>query len=273
VTAAEDAERPLPPEARGEAPGRGRLRGRRILIVGAGTNTRGDPQAPVGNGQAIARLAAREGAEVVCADLDERAAEVTAAAVREDDGVATVVQGDVEDVATCARLVTDAGRLNGVVCNVGIGRGQGLSNTTPDDWDAVLSVNLRSHFLLARTAVPLLPAGGSLVFIGSVAGLVPGTGIPAYDASKAALLGLSRAVATEAGRAGIRANVVVPGLMDTPIGREASSGRPNRTRAPVVLGRQGTAWEVAYAAVFLLSDEASYVTGQKLVVDGGLSWT
>jgi len=101
--------------------------------------------------------------------------------------------------------------------------------------------------------------------------LRPGSNVPAYDSSKAGLGGLCRHVAFEGSRRGVRANIVAPGLMDTPLGRAASRGRPSRTQTLIPLGRQGTAWEVAYAAVFLLSGEASYITGQNLVVDGGLS--
>src|SRR5205823_68500 len=145
---------------------------------------------------------------------------------------------DVTDEAACERLVDDAGELTGLVLNVGIGRGGGLSRTTATDWDVTFQVNLRSHFLVTRTALPRLPEGGSIVFISSVAGLRAGSRVPAYDAPKAGIIGLSRHVALEAARRGARANVVAPGLIDTPIGREASGGRPSRERTPVPLGRQ-----------------------------------
>jgi NAD(P)-dependent dehydrogenase (short-subunit alcohol dehydrogenase family) len=109
------------------------------------------------------------------------------------------------------------------------------------------------------------------VYISSVAGLRPGSSIPAYDASKAGIIGLCRHAAIEGARRGVRANVVAPGLFDTPLGRLASRGRPSRERTPVPLGRQGTAWEVAAPVVFLLSGDAAYITGQTLAVDGGLT--
>lgn len=268
-----DAE--LPDEATGHAPGRDRLRGRRILVVGAGTRRTDDPDAPIGNGRAIATLAAREGAMVACADRDEAAALATAKRIADGSGHAEVLVADVTRPEDCAAVVSDAearlGGLDGLVLNVGIGEGRRLEGTGVDEWDRTFAVNVRSHFLVSQAAVPTMADGAALIFISSIAGITPGSGIPAYDTSKAALGGLCRHVANEGARRGIRANVVAPGLIDTPIGRAASAGRPSRDRTPVPLRRQGTAWEIAYAAVFLLSHEASYITGQTLVVDGGLT--
>jgi len=264
---------PLSPESRGAADGRGRLQGRRILVVGAGTRPSDEPDPPIGNGRAISVLAAREGASVACADVDESAARGTLEIIEREGGRGIVLVADVADAGACETVVQQAiaqlGGLDGVVYNVGIAAGQRLEGTTAEAWDYTFAVNLRAHFLVAKAALPKLSDGGSMVFISSVAGLGPGSLIPAYDASKAGLFGLSRHVALEGSRRGIRVNVVVPGLIDTPLGRLASHGRPSRERTPVPLGRQGTGWEVAYPTVFLLSDEASYITAAEIVVDGG----
>ena len=255
----------------------GQLDGRRLLVVGGGSQPCDDEDAPLGNGRAISVAAAHEGAAVAVADKDAHAAQVTADLVRDAGGKAEVIVADVTDAAACASMVTDAaaalGGLDALVLNVGIGRGRGLENTSADDWDLVFSVNLRSHFLTLQAAMPVLEDGSSVVLISSIAGLKPGTGIPAYDASKAGQLGLARYAAKEGSRRLIRVNTVVPGLIDTPLGRVASKGRPSRdATAPFIpLGRFGVAEEVADAVVFLLSDKARYITGQVLAVDGGLS--
>jgi NAD(P)-dependent dehydrogenase (short-subunit alcohol dehydrogenase family) len=264
-----------PAEARGRAGVRPRLEQRRILVVGAGAQPCEEPDAPEGNGRAISLLCAREGARVGCADKVKAAAQETQRRIEAEGGRAVSFTADVTEEQACEELVQRAhaelGGLDGIVLNVGSGFGRGLAGTDAKAWDLTFAVNLRSHFLVTRAAMPLLAPGAALVFISSTAGLRPGTGIPAYDASKAGIAGLCRHVAMEGSRRGIRANVVVPGLIDTPLGRAANRGRKSRAATPIPLGRQGTGWEVAYATAFLLSNESSYITGQTLTVDGGLS--
>ena len=238
----------LPAEATGAAPGRGRLTGRRVLVVGAGTRPSPEPDPPLGNGRAISVLAAREGAAVACADRDAGAAEATAALVRAErpgngGQAAAVVLADVAAPDACAAVVADSaaalGGLDGVVLNVGIGLGRGMAGTSAAQWDQTFAVNTRAHFLVAAAALEALEPGSAIVFISSAASLRAATGIPAYDASKAALLGICRQVAREGMARGIRANLVVPSLVDTPLGREASPAQPGPHRAPPAVRPSG----------------------------------
>lgn len=268
------SEIPLPPEAEGRAPGRGRLTGRRVLVVGAGTMLIEGHPGSVGNGRAISILAAREGARVACADRDRDSAQDTAATIAEEGGMATVIVADVTNANACRAMVAEAsaewGGLDGLVLNVGILAPSGLAATTAEAWDRVFATNARSHALVAAAALEVLDPGSAIVFMSSISGLLPGITMPAYDATKAAVLALARHTALEGAPRGIRANAILPGVVDTPLG--AASAPPqtrDRARIPLPLGRRGSPWDVAYAAIFLLSGESSYVTGQSLVVDGG----
>src|SRR3954453_12351353 len=183
-----DEENELPPEAAGTAPGRGRLEGRRILVVGGGRMASDEPDPPPGNGQATSILAAREGAAVAVADRKAEAADETGALGGGEGGTAVKIVADVAETEDCERVVDEAiaglGGLDGIMLNVGIAGGMGLEGTTPEIWDTVFKVNTRSPFLIARHAVPRLPRGGAIVFVSSMAGFRPGSRIPAYDSSK-----------------------------------------------------------------------------------------
>jgi NAD(P)-dependent dehydrogenase (short-subunit alcohol dehydrogenase family) len=208
------------------------------------------------------------------ADIDLARAEETAELARaEDNGEVHALAADASDEKAVLGMIERSeemlGGLDGLVLNVGIGAGTGLQNTSAEDWDHVMAVNLRAHFLALKHGLPRMGPGGSAVLIGSVAGMrvMP---LPAYSASKAALEALNRHAAIEAAP-DVRVNLLVPGLIDTSLGRLATQLYPDRARVPIPLRRQGTAWEVANAVLFLLSEEASYVTGASLVIDGGLS--
>ncbi len=268
--------RPLSDESQGKAPGRARLNGRRILVVGGGQRVVDPETDPVGNGRAMSLLFGREGASVAVADRNLSSAEETVNRITQGGAKALAIQADITNPDDVSRMLREAaeglGGLDGLVLNVGVGvGGLGLEGATPESWDETLAVNLRGPMLCCRAGLPLLEAGSSIVFISSIAGLVAGSRLPAYDASKAALAGLMRHVALEGTRRGIRANIVAPGLVDTPLGRMASQGRESRSRTRIPFGRQATAWEIAYAALFFMSDESVYVNAQILAVDSGIT--
>ncbi|WP_338664661.1 SDR family oxidoreductase [Pararoseomonas sp. SCSIO 73927] len=269
----EDPARQVHPESLGQGPRFQRLTGRRVLVVGAGQRGSADPDPPVGNGRAMAVLFAREGAAVACLDIAGDAVEETCGIVGREGGRAVPILADVSEVEAIPRAVEEAraglGGLDGLVLNVGISTRQKMEELTPEDWDRVFAVNVRSNMLFAQQALRVMKPGGSIVLISSLASQRATSRNPAYETSKAAQVALARSVARAGEPLGIRCNSVAPGLMDTPMGRDASRNRASRA-ALVPFGRQGTGWEVAYAALFLISNEASYVNGHCLIVDGGL---
>ena len=194
----------------------------------------------MGNGRAIALGAARQGAAVAVTDIEGDAAQITADMAAETGVASYALTSDAADPDACQAAVTWAvdvlGGLDALVLNVGIGMGSGLQGTSLSDWNTVFEVNLRSNFLTLKAALPLMSEGSATVLISSVAGLRPGSGIPTYDASKAAQIGLMRQAAREAAPQGGRVNVVAPGLIDTPLGRLATAGRPSRGRTASLSG-------------------------------------
>jgi NAD(P)-dependent dehydrogenase (short-subunit alcohol dehydrogenase family) len=249
------------------------LRDRRILIVGAGQESYGLEDPPIGNGRAIAALFAREGAALALADINPASLAGTEELVRAEGGECVRLVADAADASAVERMFGQAraglGGLDGLVMNVGIGAGLGFAGTTADDWDRVLAVNLRSHFLGCKEALRTFTDGGTVVLIGSIAGR-ESMPVPSYAASKAALEAVCRNAAVE-GAPGIRVNLLAPGLIDTALGRMATQLNPARGAVRIPARREGTAWEVAQCAVFLAGRASSYVTGQTLLVDGGLS--
>jgi NAD(P)-dependent dehydrogenase (short-subunit alcohol dehydrogenase family) len=256
----------------------GRLDGKVALIVGGGADGPPNPGEPlsIGNGRATAIMCAREGASVMVADRNATFANETASAIRAEEGKADSVEADVSRDEDCVRAVEAAvrrfGALHLMVNNVGIAVGGSLLNTTIDQFNKMYEVNLRSHFLMMRYAVPEIAkaGGGAIVNVSSVAAILAGSGI-AYEATKAALLGLSRSVAVRHARDNIRVNTILPGLINSSMVRREIGDREARVAPRIPMGRQGTPWEIAKAIVFLLSDDASYITGTQLIVDGGIT--
>ena len=260
----------------------GRLEDRSAIVVGAGSVGPG-----WGNGKATAVTFARAGARVLCVDINRAAAEETAAIIAGEGGRAEAHRADVTDRAQVEALVARAVDLWGGVDvlhnNVGIVEVGGPVETEEAGWDRVMAVNLKSMYLTCKAALPVMEAAGkgAIVNIGSISA-IRWLGVPyiSYATSKAAILGFTRAIALQYAAKGIRANVILPGLMDTPMiveplkgayaGGDVEEMRALR-HAQCPMGRMGDAWDVANAALFLASDEARYITAAELVVDGGLT--
>lgn len=250
----------------------GHLAGRRILVAGAGTDGEADE---VGIGRAIALALHRRGATVACLDRVRARAEATEQLIRQEGGTSTTVVTDLTDPADIERAASAAheqlGGLDGAVVNVGVVGASGFTDDV-EELDLLWKVNLRAHYLLSARLLPRLDPGSSIVYVGSAVGLVAGSGVPGYEMTKAGLGALCRHVAWTGAERDIRANVVIAGMIDTPLRHRAARGAASdRGAARVPLGRLGTPAEVASAAAFLLSEDASYVTGTSLVVDGGLT--
>ncbi len=260
----------------------GRLAGKVAIVVGGG-QTPGDT---IGNGRATAVLFAREGARVVVVDRRLESAEETAAQIRAEGFEASAALADATREADCAALIADClrrhGRIDVLHNNVGIGGGDaGPANVSEAAWDQILAVNLKSVVFPCKHVLPVMreQQGGAITNVSSIAA-VCSTPAVAYKTSKAGINAYTQSLAIGNAKYGIRANVIMPGLMETPMAIEGISrerGIPKQElirqrHAAVPLGaRMGSAWDVAWAAVFLASDEARFVTGVMLPVDGGQS--
>jgi NAD(P)-dependent dehydrogenase (short-subunit alcohol dehydrogenase family) len=259
----------------------GRVAGKAVVVVGGGQT----PGATVGNGRAAALLYAREGARVLVADRDEASAEETVQLIRSEGGVARSIPVDVaneDDLERmCAVSIEEHGTIDVLHYNVGIGRTGGdapVTDISADAFSRILDVNLRGAVLASKHALPPMRRQGSgvIVNIASIASRIDYPWV-AYKTSKAGMVALTEHLALTNAEFGIRANAIMPGLMDTPMAVDAAARATGAERAEVAdrragqvpMGHQGTAWDVANAALFLASDEAGFITGVMLPVDGG----
>ncbi len=270
--------------------GRGRLMGKVAIVIGGGSILPG-----WGNGKAAAVLYAVEGAKVLVVDNRESAAQETVDIIASVGGTAKAVAANaVEegDVGRVIKMCLDTfGRIDVLHNNVGgQGTGRSLDNITLDDWNEMMGLNITSAMLSSRAVLPHMrrQGGGSIVNIASIGGIRHlNTPMAVYAAGKAGLIGFTQNIALSYAREGIRANCVLPGYIDTPFISRPVKGQPSyaakgftsaveygAARNKVIpMGRMGTGWDVAYASLFLASDEAAYVTGTTLVVDGGVTAT
>ncbi len=250
-----------------------RLAGKVALVSGAGSIRQG-----IGNGKATAIRFAEEGAAVFAVDRNRAAVEETARMIRERGGIVATGVGDVSDADTCARLVAEAEERFGPVTilhnNVGIGVPGDVEEIRPEDWRHAFAVNVDSMLFLTRAVLPGMKAagGGAIINVSTVASIRAFPGV-AYGASKGAVNSLTITLAGRLARHNIRVNAILPGYIDTPL--VAPIWRDERVREAnlrqVPMRRFGSPWDVANLAVFLASDEAAYITGQLIAVDGGLT--
>ena len=251
----------------------GRFDGKVAIVTGAGSRGPG-----LGNGKATAILFAREGARVLCVDMRKDAAEETVGIIRAEGGEAEPCVADVTRAGDCHAMVQAAldgfGALNVLHNNVGIESRADLLDTTEEEWDDVLRVDLTSMFLATKAAASVMTArgGGSIICVSSVAGL-RGLGRTAYAAAKAGIIGFVRSVAVQLGPQAVRVNAIAPGRVWTPMVQDLGDQARQHRRESSPLGTEGTGWDVAWGAVYLASDESRWVTGQTLVIDAGLSLT
>jgi NAD(P)-dependent dehydrogenase (short-subunit alcohol dehydrogenase family) len=259
-----------------------RLKDKVAIVVGAGQT----PGETIGNGRATAILFAREGARVVLVDCNYESAVETQTLIHAEGGESCVCQADVTRAADCQAFVRTAvetyGRVDVLHNSVGIGTGDDeILSLSEESWDKLMSVNLKGTFLSCRSVLPVMreQRNGTIINISSIAA-VCATSIVAYKTSKAGVNALTQQIALENAKYNIRANAIMPGLMNTPMAIEGlakTRGIPKEelirqrdARVPLG-GKMGTAWDVAYAALFLASDEARFITGVLLPVDGGQS--
>ena len=249
------------------------LAGKAAIVTGGGAAGDG-----IGNGRASAILLARAGAHVLVVDRDLSLAERTAAMIAAEGGTAFAASYDVTDSAACAAMVADAvgrfGRLDLLDNNVGIGSRGSVVEVSEAEWQNVMRVNVDTMFLCAKHAIPVMirGGGGAIVNVSSISALRP-RGLTAYTVSKSAVIGLTRAMAVDHGRDGIRVNCVAPGPVYTPMvyARGMTEAARTQRRHASVLDIEGTGWDIGHAVRFLLSAQARYITGQTLVVDGGVT--
>jgi len=249
-----------------------RLKDKVAIVTGAGSIRPG-----MGNGKATAILFAREGAKVACIDRNLEAAEETANMIKSEGGEAIAIQADVTQESDAKKLVeatiSKYGKLDILFNNVGGVYGSTGLKVTVEDWDATMALNLKSVLLVCKYAVPeMIKAGGGTIVNNASMAAYHSHPLYAYSASKAGVIALTRCLAAGLAGHNIRVNCVAPGLMDTPmVAPIMNENRIRLVQERVPLGRHGKAEETAYTVLFLASPEASYITGQTIPVDGGLS--